>query len=134
MGIGCSSDESTYLKVAPGLDKTSMDPDKSLHATTSKFMDENMDDEMLKNKVQSVTTKIDQNIDSLNEALKSGDKAQVKESVTTIVEEVTYLLEVIEYRIVRLQRIPDDTKRENEYKILYIEIQYAIKRLTVLED
>merc|ERR1712106_273954 len=91
-------------------------------------------DEKLKSKVNSVSTQIDHNIDVLHEALRSGDKTQVKESVTTIIEEVTYLLEVIEYRFVRIQKIPDNTQRENEYKILYIEIQFVIRKLTILEN
>merc|ERR1712106_1033121 len=91
-------------------------------------------DEKLKSKVNAVSTKIDHNIDVLHEALRSGDKAQVKESVTTIIEEVTYLLEVIEYRFVRIQKIPDNTQRENEYKILYIEIQFVIRKLITLEN
>merc|ERR1712106_108206 len=93
-----------------------------------------INDEKLKSKVNSVSTQIDHNIDVLHEALRSGDKAQVKESVTTIIEEVTYLLEVIEYRFVRIQKIPDNTQRENEYKILYIEIQFVIRKLTILEN
>merc|ERR1739840_51001 len=82
------------------------------YSDVKNFKDEFIDDEKLKNKVNSVSSQIDHNIDVLHEALRSGDKAQVKESVTTIIEEVTYLLEVIEYRFVRIQKIPDSTQRE----------------------
>merc|ERR1712106_415419 len=77
---------------------------------------------------------VSDNINALQTAIIQGDAVYAQKIIVTIIEKITIMIEIIEYRIIRIRKTTNNVHREQLYKDIESEVKFINEHITVLHN
>merc|ERR1711874_201851 len=77
---------------------------------------------------------ITENFHALQKSIDKSDSVQTQKIIITIIEKITIIIEIIEYRITNIHKIKNPSEREKICNILKNELIYITEHLTLLKE